>query len=335
MRGRRGDMRFGTEDLAPLEAGQSVPRPGGSAVRPRVRGRPKLAHGQGTGRGSWRPGKGTGPLEAGARGRDGASEAGARGKGRGRLKLAPGKGRGRLGHGPGRLWPCPRRPGVRVEEEGRRCAGGGTEACREDDGSGRDRDEIPPREGDAGNVTLSPEFLRRHEHVTTLRPPYGVAIHAARPGGPKRALRGPEGVTFPASSSRPALLDPGSMRNPHGSPTSLRASVTSPRTPRCRPCAAPCRPRPDRAVPAPQPCRPCASFPTKPLRPGRLVAATACPGRHETPGTHLGRPRRPRTTPGRTSDGRAGREPHRDATRTAAPVTDRGRPPPGAPWDYI
>jgi hypothetical protein len=24
-------------------------------------------------------------------------------------------------------------------------------------------------------------------------------------------------------------------------------------------------------------------------RPGRLVAATACPGRHETPGTHLGR----------------------------------------------
>src|ERR1700743_165497 len=30
-----------------------------------------------------------------------------------------------------------------------------------------------------------------------------------------------------------------------------------------------------------------------PSRPGRLVAATACPGRHETPGTNLGRPLRP------------------------------------------
>ncbi len=30
----------------------------------------------------------------------------------------------------------------------------------------------------------------------------------------------------------------------------------------------------------------------KPSRAGRLVAATACQGRHETPGTHLGRPER-------------------------------------------
>src|SRR6185437_11546754 len=34
------------------------------------------------------------------------------------------------------------------------------------------------------------------------------------------------------------------------------------------------------------------TFPAKPSRPGRLVAATACPGRHETPGTNLGRPER-------------------------------------------
>src|ERR1700742_3053074 len=32
------------------------------------------------------------------------------------------------------------------------------------------------------------------------------------------------------------------------------------------------------------------TFPESPSRPGRLVAATACPGHHETPGTHLGRP---------------------------------------------
>jgi hypothetical protein len=33
--------------------------------------------------------------------------------------------------------------------------------------------------------------------------------------------------------------------------------------------------------------------PPHPSRPGRLVAASACPGRHETPGTQLGRPQRP------------------------------------------
>src|ERR1700761_8140772 len=41
----------------------------------------------------------------------------------GPVELAPGgkgtaKGRGRLGHGPGRLWPWPRRPGVRGEGGG-------------------------------------------------------------------------------------------------------------------------------------------------------------------------------------------------------------------------
>src|SRR6202789_4364425 len=32
------------------------------------------------------------------------------------------------------------------------------------------------------------------------------------------------------------------------------------------------------------------TFPETPSRPGRLVAVTACPGRHETPETQLGRP---------------------------------------------
>src|ERR1700761_5082781 len=31
------------------------------------------------------------------------------------------------------------------------------------------------------------------------------------------------------------------------------------------------------------------TFPESPSRPGRLVAVTTCPGRHETPGTQLGR----------------------------------------------
>ena len=40
-------------------------------------------------------------------------------------------------------------------------------------------------------------------------------------------------------------------------------------------------------------------------RPGRLVAATACPGRHETPGTDLGWAERPRKhRAGARSEGR-------------------------------
>src|SRR5262249_44467833 len=73
---------------------------------------------------------GTGPFEAGARARD------ARVVGE----------HGRLGHGPGRLWPWPRRPGLRVAAEGpgvcrgspagvegsaREGHGRGTEASRE------------------------------------------------------------------------------------------------------------------------------------------------------------------------------------------------------------
>src|SRR5271156_2462993 len=46
-------------------------------------------------------------------------------------------------------------------------------------------------------------------------------------------------------------------------------------------------------------CRPWSSFPTAPSRPGRLVAAAACQGRHETPGTWLGRAAGPGARPSR------------------------------------
>src|ERR1700761_9396390 len=74
----------------------------------------------------------------------------------------------------------------------------------------------------------------------------------ARPRPSIPALRGPRSVTFPASSSQVRSSGLTLGRNGDGSPTSCRPSVTPPRTP---------------------------------SRPGRLVAATACPGRHETPGT--------------------------------------------------
>src|SRR6201992_4349033 len=79
------------------------------ARRGRVAGRDEAgeagARGKGSGLGSWRPGKGFRPLEAGARGRVQASGS-----------WRPGKGRGRLVHGPCRLWPGPRRPGMKGAE---------------------------------------------------------------------------------------------------------------------------------------------------------------------------------------------------------------------------
>src|ERR1700761_873397 len=70
--------------------------------------------------------------------------------------------------------------------------------------------------------------------------------------------------------------------------------------------------------------RPCPRFPTKPSRPGRLVAATACPGRHETPGTQLGRPPWPRSAPSptATATNRAVR-PHRNGPN-ATTLPQRG-----------
>ena len=135
-----------------------------------------------------------GPLEAGARD----------------------SGRGRLGHGPGRLWPWPRRPGVRGTI--------GTERGRKGavtvPGLRRVRHRSRPRDEDAANVTLSPGFLRRHEHVTTVRPSYRTVDSCSASRGPDRALGGPEGVTFAASSSRPGPPGLESGKDRRGSPTS-------------------------------------------------------------------------------------------------------------------
>ena len=60
-------------------------------------------------------------------------------------------------------------------------------------------------------------------------------------------------------------------------------------------------------------------LPPKASRPGRLVAATACPGRHETPGTVV--PRRDGPKPSAVHD-RSGPNPRRSATADSAAVTD-------------
>src|SRR5262249_44109557 len=72
--------------------------------------------------------------------------------------------------------------------------------------------------------------------------------------------------------------------------------------------------------------RPCVAFPPTPPRPGRPGAATACPGRHETPGPS-GRqlPEAP-VRPRRTSDGRPAPEPRSSLGPPNGPRVDhRGR----------
>src|SRR5271156_2380877 len=152
----------------------------------------------------WCPGKlspreGTGAREAGARERDGALPAGAR-KGWGRCRGAPGrdearepgtrgKGPGRLGRGPGRLWPWPGRPGlwgVWRDPRGR------------DTDPSRKYDLVTEMPGTSPFLPSSSDVAITHGHS---EPPIGGSTERARPRASKSALRGPESVTFPASSS--------------------------------------------------------------------------------------------------------------------------------------
>src|SRR6202000_2194163 len=135
-------------------------------------------------------GLGTGPGEAGARGRDGAAG-----------NWRPGKGReasrreGRLGHGPGRLWPWPRRPGVRGVAEGSREAhAGATGSGRESHGSVT---EPRLRHRDRGKSTVLRVLSNSHDRAACIWAPIGDLIHAARlrgpTAGPKTDTRRAEG----------------------------------------------------------------------------------------------------------------------------------------------
>ena len=81
-----------------------------------------------------------------------------------------GQGTGRLVHGPGRLWPWPRRPGVRgVEGSSREGHGRASAPSRKRHGSVT---EVGPGDEDAGKSTLPRAFFRRCEHVTVVKGPY-------------------------------------------------------------------------------------------------------------------------------------------------------------------
>ena len=141
---------------------------------------------------------------------------------------------------------------------------------------------IVTEDGSVTETPGSPHFRSTSSGVTnswpSIDPPIGGQIRAARFRPPKTALWRPSNVTFPASlgSLRHGSGLPGlrSGQNDHGSVNPCLTSATPPGTPHGSPTSP----------------HPCAVSPTNPSRPGRLVAATARPGRHETPGTHLGRP---------------------------------------------
>jgi hypothetical protein len=106
--------------------------------------------------------------------------------------------------------------------------------------------------------------------------------------GPGSALGARESVTFPASSSRirrGPVTETGSFgrraENPPICPVFGPSNLRGPgvRTGRRR-----------EGDGRRTSWHPCAVISSNPSRPGRLVAATPSRGRHETPGTHLGRP---------------------------------------------
>ena len=112
-----------------------------------------------------------------------------------RRELAPGsrKGRGRLGHGPGRLWPWPRRPGVRERVTGtgglrREGARGPSRRCEI-------RDEVP------WNVTVRPVFFGRRDRPFVACTSIGVQATnapsrppAIAPGHTRRTCDVPRGT---------------------------------------------------------------------------------------------------------------------------------------------
>src|ERR1700761_6806814 len=117
-------------------------------------------------------------------------------------------------------------------------------------------------------LPCSSRLLRRCDHVTAVLVAYGALNSASASEaldlGPQRAEKCDVPGIFVTGPISPTSLSGGTV-------TEVRLRVGLP------------------------------SHPRKPPRPGRLVAATACPGRHETPGTSLGRAQPPRATPSPTT----------------------------------
>jgi len=199
----------------------------------------------------------------------------------GRVKLAPvtrdagacGR-RGRLGHGPGR--PCRSRDGrvswgaTRVRDEG------ATQASREGHGPrgavvlsnpppdrGRPNPPIAPVKtttpGRAPVRTTAPGWAPANS-TTHGRAPVGSSTVGRAPVRSTTSWRAPVRTTAPRGDrGSPGRFVTSLARDAHGSAVTSRPSPYSPR-----------------AL----------------TRPGHFVAATACQGRHEMPGTKLGRAER-------------------------------------------
>ena len=199
-----------------------------------------------------------GPLQAGAREGFGPGEAGAREGTRPPRAGARGKGRGRLVHGPGRLWPWPRRPGMRGVEDPSRVRHGSVT----DDG---------PRHRDAEKATLPGVFFRRCDHVTMVLGPYR---------GPKvdNAFSSP--VPRPRGAGKCDVL--GVFVNDRASPASLSGKTIT--EVRLRDVPAPSSPRTPH-VPGvswrPQPARAATRRPGR-ISDGRPLSASR-PGRSAPP----------------------------------------------------
>ena len=266
------------------------------------RGLGKLAPGEGSSRPKLAPRRRSRPPEAGAR------------RGTGRLKLAPARARppeadarherGRLGHDPGRLWPCPRRPGMK----GVQASSPGRDAIVNED---RLRDE------DAGNVTVPRVFLMtsrasqtRNRLLGAYRDPNIGSAFPDLDSGPEEGRKCDVPGIFLTASSRSGPPGPRSRPERLGrtfTEVENRVGLLShPRFPTVPGVS--WRPQPARAATR-RPGR------TSDGRPGPEARRNS-DGRERPRSTpHLGRPRRPRSTP------HLDRPPH---PKHAAP---RGEPP--------
>ena len=201
--------------------------------------------------------EGSGRLRAGAREGSGRLRAGAR-EGSGRLRAGAREGSGRLRAGAGKgTLPSRRRP-WQAEAAAERAGLGGRGA-----GDGRDAlsDALhgSPVPGPRSSVQRDPP--RPCRSAARIHPARARWIRAALIWGP---VGGPNALRATAADRVSGTSSPGSART----------------------CVVPAGGRPN-----PRP------IPRNPRRPGRLVAASACPGRHETPGTAHPQLQRPRSTP--------------------------------------
>jgi hypothetical protein len=218
-------------------------RPGGRARRDEA---PAAGDGRGE---AGRPG--TEGTRLGGRGREGTGRRRRDREGTRPLRPGTSKGRGRLGHGPGRLWPWPRRPGVREMCEGHRGGVRGTRGRRH-----RDARFLTKTGGTSRILRTSRRAVDFWSPIGDQNPGH-VFVTATSLRTSRRKAHDP--ARFPPEASRPCAVPPPKTSRDPGvpwRPQPARAATGRPGpSPSAAPAPSPFHPRPPgaRALSVPRP----------------------------------------------------------------------------------